>query len=200
MGASLAVMRPFVIASVFGCGMLLASTAAAQTGEVVVPPGYGTSGTVTGTVTITTTAPTQGTVVTAPPRMPAGRWETQTRERSIRGLWLTGLIALPISWILTWSVSSTALPTYSGGIAFSYIPVVGPWLMLTEPLNGYDGFAVTMGIVQATAATLLILGLVLRETVEEQVWVVGDLGEGRTLALDASAGPTGGHAAATLRF
>lgn len=199
-------MRPLVIATFLGA-LLVCSGASAQAGTLVVPPGYGssgtgtattTSGTVTGTVTLA--VPDQGMVVTAPPRMPTGHWETRTRETSIRGLWLTGLIALPVSWLLTWSVSATALPTSSGGVAFAYIPVIGPWLMLTEALNGYEPFAVTMGVIQGAAALCLILGLTLRETVEEQVWVISDLGGGRTLAVDGTFGPGGGMASATLHF
>lgn len=194
-------MRRFVTGPLLVLAMLSwAALASAQSGEVVVPPGYGAgspsttgspSGSPSGTVTASgtlvvpaTSAP--GQFVTAPPPVPAGHWENQVHERSIRGLWLTGLIALPVSWLLTWSVSSTALPTYSDGVAYSYIPIVGPWLMLMEPLNGYDGFAITMGIVQGAAAIVLVLGLVLREEVEERVWVVGDLGGGRTLSFDGT--------------
>jgi len=57
-----------------------------------------------------------------------------------------------------------------------------------------------MGIVQDVAAVMLILGLVLRETVEEQVWVMADLGEGRRLTFDASAGPGSAMTTTTLTF
>jgi hypothetical protein len=78
--------------------------------------------------------------------------------------------------------------------------VLGPWLMLTQTLNGYDGFAVTMGIIQAASAIMLVLGLTLRESIEEDVWVTSDLGDGRRLAFDFTGGPGGGMTTATLTF
>jgi hypothetical protein len=186
-------MRLALLASLLVSWAVLAQRADAQSGPLVVPPGY--------EAVRPAAAPAAAPVfVTAPPRMPAGHWETRTEERAVRGLWLTGLITLPVSWILTWTVASTGLPTASAGIAYSYIPLVGPWLMLTEPLNGYDGFAVVMGIAQAAGALMLVLGLTLRETVERQVWVTADLGSGRTLALDAGAGPEGAFGTLTLSF
>lgn len=186
-------MRLAALATFLASWAMLAASAGAQSGTLVVPAGYETAS--------PAAAPTAAPVfVTAPPRMPAGHWETRTEERAVRGLWLTGLITLPVSWILTWTVASTGLPTASAGIPYSYVPVVGPWLMLTEPLNGYDGFAVAMGLVQAAGALMLVLGLTLRETVERREWVVGDLGGGRRIAFDASAGPGGGSASATLLF
>jgi hypothetical protein len=186
-------MRLALLASFLVSWAAFAPSADAQSGTLVVPAGYETA-------RPSATPAAAPTYVTTPPRMPTGHWETRTEERAVRGLWLTGLIALPVSWILTWTVASTGLPTASTGITYSYIPLVGPWLMLTEPLNGYDGFAVAMGLVQAAGALMLVLGLTLRETVERREWVIGDLGGGRRIALDAGAGPEGGFGTLTLVF
>lgn len=213
--AILLAVRLFVLASLLATASWgMASNASAQGGEVYVPPGYGDG---SATVVIPATTPPSTTPTTSPEgyvvpgttyaasgtvalSTPTPHMETRTRETSIRELWIPGLIALPASWLLTWTIASTALPLYGDAIEMSYIPVIGPWLMLTQPLNGYEGFAVAMGIVQDVAAIMLILGLVLRETVEEQVWVMADLGEGRRLTFDASAGPGSAMTTTTLTF
>lgn len=210
--AILAVVRPIVSASIVSCLVLavtlaMGASAQAQSGEVYVPPGYGGAPTVTGTVVVP--APggpaVTGAVSSYPAAYPAPppvapHLETRTRETSIRGLWIPGLIGLPASWLVTWVVSATSLPLSGDAIELSFIPVLGPWLMLTQTLNGYDGFAITMGILQGASALMLILGLTLRETIEEQVWVTSDLGEGRSLAFDVTGGPGGGMSTATLTF
>lgn len=221
-------MRPVILATVVLLAVFgLAGKSAAQTGEVYVPPGYGASDPAVdpvppppgslplGTPPPPGTGPSTGFVVsgtvstypstTYPSSMPVvatptPHMETRTRQTSIRALWIPGLIALPASWLLTWSISSTALPLYGDAIEYSFIPVIGPWLMLTQPLNGYEGFAVTMGLIQDAAAIMLILGLVLREEVQDQVWVMADLGEGRRLTFDGMVGPGSGSMSATLTF
>lgn len=186
-------------------------TSGTVSGEVYVPPGYGDPGPSvppppSGAVTLTPgtpgALPASGYTLNAGASMttPTPHLETRTRQTSIRALWIPGLIALPASWLLTWSISSTALPLYGDAIEYSFIPVIGPWLMLTQPLNGYDGFAIAMGLVQDTAAILLILGLVLREEVEDQVWVMADLGEGRRFTFDAFVGPGSAMMNGTLTF
>jgi len=214
--AILLTVRVFVLASVLATTLLgVLSAASAQAGDVYVPPGYGDgSATVVVPATAPPTTPTTSPTSPAPGgyvaayrasgtvglTAPTAHMETRTRETSIRELWIPGLIALPASWLLTWTIASTALPLYGDAIEMSYIPLIGPWLMLTQPLNGYEGFSVAMGIVQDVAAVMLILGLVLRETVEEQVWVMADLGEGRRLTFDASAGPGSAMTTTTLTF
>lgn len=209
--AILLAVRLFVLASILATASWgMVGTASAQAGEVYVPPGYG-DGSATVVVPATTPPPTTSGGYVAPGTTypasgtvtlstPTPHMETRTRERSIRELWIPGLIALPASWLLTWTIASTALPLYGDAIEMSYIPLIGPWLMLTQPLNGYEGFAVAMGIVQDVAAVMLILGLVLKESVEEQVWVMADLGEGRRLTFDASAGPGSAMTTTTLTF
>lgn len=208
--AILLAVRSFVLASILATtSWAVVSVASAQAGEVYVPPGYGDGSanlvpmppppptTAGGYLVPGTTYPVPGTVTL---NAPASHLETRTRERSIRELWIPGLIVLPASWLLTWTIASTALPLYGDAIEMSYIPVIGPWLMLTQPVNGYGGFAVAMGLVQDAAALMLILGLVLKESVEEQVWVMADLGEGRRLTFDASAGPGSAMTTTTLTF
>lgn len=202
-------MRPVILATLVLFGVFgLAGRGAAQTGEVYVPPGYGAGDPAAPVPTVTTPSTgyvVSGTLSTYPSTSPTlvtptPHMETRTRQTSIRALWIPGLIALPASWLLTWSISSTALPLYGDAIEYSFIPVIGPWLMLTQPLNGYEGFAVTMGLIQDAAAIMLILGLVLREEVEDQVWVMADLGDDRRLTFDAMVGPGSGSMSATLTF
>lgn len=145
-------------------------------------------------------APGQGVPVAAAVTPSAGpRVELREHQESIRGLWIPGLITLPLSWILTWAVASTTTRLDGDAIEFSYIPILGPWLMLGEPLNGDEGYYVAAGIFQATSALALVLGLAIRRTVREQVWVSGEMVE-LGVDLHLTPAPGGGAASATLTF
>jgi hypothetical protein len=166
---------------------LSAATALAQTGEPILPPGYGT----------VSSAPGQGVpyaTVTTP--VAGTRVEIREHEESIRGLWIPGLVGLPLSWILTWSVATATTRLDGDAIEFSYIPLIGPWLMLGQPLNGEEGYYIAAGVFQGASALALILGLSIRRTVRQQVIVAGDL----DVDFDFGPLPGGGAAAATIRF
>ena len=175
---------------------LLAAGAQAQvdgepTSAPVTPPGYSVA---------EAPGPGQGVpyaAVTVP--APGPRVELREHTESIRGLWIPGLIGLPLSWLLTWSVAATSMRLDGHAIEFSYIPIVGPWLMLGEPLNGDEAYYITAGVFQGASALALVLGLAIRRTVREQVWVAGALSD---LRVDFELAPVagGGAGSATVTF
>lgn len=162
-------MRALVLAA--ACATWLSAGGVhAQGGEPatapITPPGYGVGG--------PSVAPGQGVPYAATTVPVAGpRVEVREREESIRSLWIPGLIGLPLAWILTWSVAATTSRLDGDAIEFSYIPLIGPWLMLGEPLNGEEGYYVAAGVFQGVSAIALVTGLAIRRTVREQVWVAG---------------------------
>jgi hypothetical protein len=135
-------------------------------------------------------------VVLAPPATATTSYERPTQ--SIRGLWIPGLIGLPISYVVTWATANTSLPA-SEGNALAYIPVVGPWLVLTDQnAHGNAPFYVAMGLVQDISALCLVLGLAIRIPAPE---TRVSLGEGLpALALRALPTATGGALSATIQF
>lgn len=182
---------------------LLAAAAEAQDAPAsapTVPPGYSSS------VSVTASAPAvlgQGVPFATPATPAAGpRVELREHTESIRGVWIPGLIVLPISWILTWSVASTTTRLEGDAIEFSYIPIIGPWLMLGQPMNGEEAYYVLAGIFQGASALALVLGLAIRRTVREQVWVTGALAALDALDVDVALAPLpgGGSASATVVF
>lgn len=128
--------------------------------------------------------------------LPGTRVEIREHEESIRGLWIPGLIGLPASWILTWAVATATTRLDGDAIEFSYIPIVGPWLMLGQPLNGEEAYYIAAGVFQAASALALVLGLSIRRTVREQVFVTGRMDLDATFEL----APLPGGAAATARI
>jgi hypothetical protein len=151
-----------------------AERAAAQsTTEPYTPPGYGTAAAPVQTVTVVPGAPVApAPIVGMQPVPPAHQARLREVERSeaIRGLWLPGVITLPIAWLATFTAASTSLT--GDAYTYSWIPVIGPWLMLTQNLNGYDGAAIFSGVVQSAAALAIILGLSIRRTWREMEYVV----------------------------
>lgn len=126
----------------------------AQTEVPRPPPGYETS------------AYTSSIGVSTPRLMPVERTST------IRGLWLPGLIVLPVAWLTTMTISSSA---FEGDAAsYAWIPVVGPWLMLTQDLNGNDAGVIVSGIVQGLSTLAIILGLSIKRTWIEQEYVIDE--------------------------
>lgn len=172
----------------------------AQAGTPYTPPGYGTAAP---TVVVATPAPAVVTapVVVAAPAPAVTTTATTTYDRptqSIRGLWIPGLIGLPISWVVTWATANTSMPA-SEGNALAYIPLVGPWLVLTDQnAHGNAPLYVAMGIVQDLSALCLVLGLAIRIPAPE---TRVSLGEGLpALALRATPTATGGALSATIQF
>ena len=177
---------------------LAASHALAQSTQVYTPPGYGT-----GVVVTVTPAPQPAPVYVAPssartyvpvtytPIAPPQR----ARTSSIRSLWIPGLIGLPAAWVITWVVASVDLPVGASATSFAYIPLVGPWLMLGEPMNGSEAFYIAMGVIQDVSLLCLVLGLTIR--IPEQA-----PDSARSTGLTFAAAPTvgGGMLRATLTF
>lgn len=105
----------------------------------------------------------------APPTTQA-RLVPVEHSESIRGLWLPGLIVLPVAWVTTWTISSSA---FEGDAAtYSWIPVIGPWLMLTQDLYGNDAGIIISGVVQGLSALALVLGVAIKRTWTEQEYVI----------------------------
>ncbi len=122
----------------------------APSGAAYTPPGYSLS---------VPSAPQRGTAGTTVVATQSAAHETQ----SIRGLWVPGLVGLPVSYVITWVVGSVTLPAGSSAADLAYIPVLGPWLILGEGLNGGGGeFYATMGIIQGVSLVCLVLGLAIR--------------------------------------
>lgn len=133
---------------------------------------------------------------TAPAATQARRVPVE-RTETIRGLWLPGLIVLPIAWVTTWTVASSAF--YGDAVTFSWIPVVGPWLMLTQDLNGNEGGAIFAGVVQGAATLAILLGLTIRRTYTDYEYVIEPV-PGARLRLDALTLPGGGMIGASLEM
>jgi hypothetical protein len=147
---------------------------------VYTPPGYGT-----------------GVAQPTAPMMRTPQVQTVERSASIRGLWLPGLIALPISYVITWSVASATLSPGSDAVSYAFIPLVGPWLVLTGDANGGEAFYVAMGLIQDVAALCLILGLSIRQTWTETVFVA-DAEDPRSARISLAPRPYAGGMGAEL--
>lgn len=126
-----------------------------------------------------------------------GRMVEVERSTSIRALWLPGLIALPIAWISTWTAASSYLD--GDALTYSWIPVIGPWLMLTQDLNGGEAGFIISGVIQGVAALMIVLGVSLRRSWTETQYVVEPApGVRARVTFDAIALPGGGVVGAQL--
>lgn len=104
-------------------------------------------------------------------------------------LWVTGLSVLAASWGLTGIASTTLVKVANARdvtIYESWIPVVGPWIMLGDS-RGFDdtqlALTITSALVQTLACAALIVGLVLendapRDPTVARVWIAPTLGSG----------------------
>ena len=117
------------------------------------------------------------------------------RTTSIRGLWIPGLIGLPIAYVATWVNASLSFAAGSDGVNAAFIPLAGPWLVLAAQ-NADVGYYVTTGIVQDLSFLCLILGLVIRVPEPALRVAVGE----STLRLAATPTASGGAFSASLRF
>lgn len=122
---------------------LTASTAAAQSGSPYMPAGY--------------VAPTIPSATYVAPTLPTYTPSTT----SVRGLWIPGLVALPVAWVATWAHASVSLGTGSDGVNLAFIPLAGPWLVLASQ-SADVAYYVTTGLVQDISFLCLVLGLVIR--------------------------------------
>lgn len=160
---------------VAGTLALAANTASAQSGSPFTPTGYG-AGT-------TYYAPT-------PPGAPS---TLPDRTTSVRGLWIPGLVGLPVAWVSTWVHASLSLPAGSDAVTSSFVPLAGPWLVLASAQSANVPYFVVTGIVQDVSLICLVLGLVIRVP-EPRARLA--LGEGATLDVST----TGSAVTATVQF
>ncbi|HEY8432352.1 MAG TPA: hypothetical protein VIL20_28460 [Sandaracinaceae bacterium] len=142
------------------------------------------------------------------------RWE------SIPGLLASGAIILPVSYVLTWTMTTATLPdacseTFTGSVVcrdidywiLSWVPLVGPWFMLGQNGDGIDeralnegevAGALLSGLAQVTGLTLIILGAVIRRKVRVATYALGDGERAPQLSFGASPVEGGGVLGATL--
>lgn len=156
-----------------------APAAGPATQQVVVVPAYG--------------APAQAQPVAPVGVMPRARAVEVEHSESIRALWLPGVIALPVSWLLTWTTASTYF--VGDALTYAWIPVIGPWLMLTQDLNGFEAPVVISGIVQGAATLMIVLGVTLRRTWTSTEYVVDP-----SISFDLAPTPGGGYGSVTVRM
>lgn len=120
-------------------------------------------------------APTPAPAPSAPA---APQKEIVYAEREIQGIpemWIPGLVVLTLAWGAT--IGITAGVDGSGErIAFSAIPVFGPFILLGEASNDYIAPLVISGVVQTAGLGFFIAGLAMSKT--ERVPVGVALGDG----------------------
>jgi hypothetical protein len=171
------------VAVLIGSLSLVASAAAAQSGNPYMPAGY--------------VAPTTSSMTYVAPTPPAAPAYTPTTT-SVRGLWIPGLVGLPVAWVATWINASVSLGAGSDGVNLAFVPIAGPWLVLASQTNADVGYYVTTGIVQDLSLICLILGLVIRVPEPRARIALGP--SLPTLELAATPTATGGTATASVQF
>jgi hypothetical protein len=117
---------------------------------------------------------------------------------ALGGGWLVhGLGSLGISAQCT--VGTTCPRPIDQWVGLGWVPLAGPWLAygLSSYVGGYDWFNIVFGLVQAAGAVFTVLGLVIQQEWEEQIYVdLGDQPGAPRLELAAGIGSVGG----TLTF
>src|SRR5690606_21199647 len=84
---------------------------------------------------------------------PTRRVRYEQRETSIKGLWIPGIIVFGVSYALTSSVATLSADTEY--VDYSFIPLVGPWLMVGTANNDDEvAGAIVSGLAQ-TAGVLM---------------------------------------------
>lgn len=174
---------------VIGSLTLAASAASAQSGSPYLPPGYTTSTATASPVVLVASSETPAFAAPIAPPQP--------RTTSIRGLWIPGLVGLPIAWVATWVNASLSLAAGSDGVNAAFIPLAGPWLVLASQTADV-GYYVTTGIVQDLSFLCLVLGLLLRVPEPHARIALGPA----LPTLDVTARPTatGGALSASVQF
>jgi hypothetical protein len=121
------------------------------------------------------------------------------REESMAPLWISGVILLPVSFVLT------GLAATSGGgpvdyILFNWIPLVGPWFAIGQDFVSDEEIAgsVLGGLAQATGLVLIILGIAIRRTVRVATYALGDGERAPELTFNVAGGPTSAQLGLTL--
>lgn len=176
--------------------VFVASHASAQSEEVVPPPPtYGAPAATPDPSTappiyVPPAAPPPASAVYVPPAAPVYTPPAVPRERRVIdwglvgggiGLLAGGWLATFVSTIVWYSATTSCATSAFGfptdcthiggpggsGLLFSFIPVVGPWLMLTDSYLDTPGemvFPVIAGLAQDAGLILLIVGLATMHT------------------------------------
>jgi len=166
----------------------------APQGQVNVPPGYGASGQVYVQPAQPTYAPTYQ--VYQPPQRQLRYEEVET---SIKGLWIPGIIIFGVSYVLTGTMGST-LGLTSDYADWSWVPLIGPWVMLANSVNDDEATgALIGGIAQTAGLAMFVLGLAITRTVRVARYVLNE-GDDRSpqLAFDVLPAAGGGQLGLTL--
>lgn len=129
---------------------------------------------------------------------PTRRVRYEQRETSIKGLWIPGIIVFGVSYALTSSVATLSADTEY--VDYSFIPLVGPWLMVGTANNDDEvAGAIVSGLAQTAGVLMFALGLVLRQTVRVAVYSLDERDErAPRLALEVAPAPAGGIAGLSL--
>lgn len=131
----------------------------------------------------TCAAPKAAGARSQPPRSPAYRVMLQR----ITGLWLSGLITLPIAYVTTIGVVAGVSGDRDRGEAVGYasIPLFGPLVMLGSDLDTDDYTAplVMSAILQIVGAALLVTGLVYKHEVRLPTIALGETDESPRLSI-----------------
>lgn len=119
-------------------------------------------------------------------------------DRPRRGLIVAGSLTLGITWGLTVATTAAVVGItggQGGDVALTAIPVVGPWACLAgcEAPGDYAVALVLSGLVQAGGLTMLVLGAVMRTTVEMPTYTFGS--SPRSARLTVSPTDLGGRGA-----
>lgn len=123
----------------------------------------------------------------------------EERTTSTKALWLPGIIILPVSYVMTWTLAITDFSDEASAdyIIDAFIPIAGPWLMLSDSnTGGQSTFAIAMGLVQTGALVMIIAGLTMRQTVRVPARAEGD--RSPSLHVDLLPSPGGGQVGLTV--
>ena len=104
--------------------------------------------------------------------------EYKTEERSIPGLWIPGIVTTGLTYLITIPVG---LGLNEGG-AFAFVPIVGPWLMMSVDDEGTPLW-IASGLMQAAGLTMIILGVAITRDVKVPVYAMGDEPDAPLLAV-----------------
>jgi hypothetical protein len=131
------------------------------------------------------------------------------RQQSITGLWVSGIIIFPVSWVLTWSAATATLDS-SRDIDYwlwSWVPLVGPWFMLGQGddtswgrgLNESEiAGALLAGVAQLAGLTMFILGLSIKQTVNVTTYALDQSERPTQISFGVAPALAGGQLTATL--
>lgn len=179
----------------------IAGTAGRASAQVVIQ-GEGQAGGVYGQGTVYVqggqTQQVQASPYVAGPVQQPQPVRTVVHTRPMTALLIPGVIALAGGWLLHGIISTGVWQNTSGAgtwgdvdawAGLGWIPVAGPWLAYGLTDTGYydyGAFNIIFGVIQGAGLILTILGAVIQEEWEEQIYA--DLGGG--MRLSVTGGPT----------